>query len=78
MARSSTNKEVSGEQALPPSALAEVMSESTERVRLPLVYALDWIGRAEEVASAALFLGSHETRHVAIIDSPIVGGITAV
>ena len=36
------------------------------------------VGRAEEIASAALFLGSDESSYVAGIDLPVDGGITAV
>ena len=36
------------------------------------------VGRAEEVASAALFLGSDDSSYVAGIDLPVDGGITAV
>lgn len=36
------------------------------------------VGRPEEVASAALFLGSDESSYVAGIDLPVDGGITAV
>ena len=55
-------------------------TEATDKGReyFASVTPLGRIGRAEEVASAALFLGSDESSYVAGIDLPVDGGITAV